>query len=89
MKTTATLVGDYLKASQALCERMLDDLARTDAGMAASVVEAVQAGEHLAIAFHYERSEPRIELAAVSDYGTRRRIASIPLPPLDQPRSHE
>lgn len=82
MTSTSELTVKFLNTAQQLAERILDDLGQRDPEMAASVVQALQQGEHLALSFIYNRSEPRIVLDCCSDYDTRRSIASIPLPSL-------
>jgi len=82
MTSTTELTSNFLTAAQQLCQRMLDELGTRDPAMGTSIVHAIEQGEHLTIAFVYDREQPKIVLDCCNDYGTRRPIASIALPSL-------
>lgn len=82
MTSTTELTSNFLTAASQLCQRMLDELEKRDPDMASSVAQAIKHGEHLALAFVYNRDAPAIALDCCSDYNTRRPVATIALPPL-------
>ncbi len=76
--STSDLTRTFLHAAQQLGDRLLADLATKDPKFAEAVATAVANGERLVLSFSFS-DEPVIEMTCVNDYGSSRRVCSIPL----------